>query len=147
MLTDPFVLKAPSLAAHTALSVVETISLARTQEQGGASVYVGKNSDDMPVSLRIAHSESRENTGGTQRVLVRVDVNGFINATQPGSMFAYAVIGYPKEAGSELWNDPEHDAGTSASELVQYLIAALATANSDGKTDETRIPRLIAGES
>lgn len=150
MLSDPFVLKAPTLSSHSSLTVSETVSLARKTEQSGTATYgPTKAGSDMQVSMRISHSESNENKPTkTSRVLVRIDINGVGADLKPLNAFAYAVIGMPK---ADLYGSANEVAqsGTplDATQLTQFLLAALATNNSTGATDETKIPRLIAGES
>jgi len=151
MLTDPFVLRAPSLAAHSALTGADTCSLPRTSEQGGVSVYGPTITSGIgdKLTLKISHSESNENKPmKTRRVLVRLDVTGVTDGGQEGVAFAYAVIGMPERtlvknaANASAGDDPVTDLW-----LTEMLIGALAVNNSSNVLDETRIPRLLNGES
>jgi hypothetical protein len=153
MLTDPFVLKAPSLAAHTALTAYNTLSLPRVQEQGGTAQYgpVLTNSSVLgkSVTMRISHSKSNENKPvQTNRVLVRIDLTGVNADGQEGVAFAYAVVGMPEKTlhntvgAAVAGDDPVTDVF-----MLQLLIGALAVSNSAVTLDETRIARLLNGES
>jgi hypothetical protein len=96
--------------------------------------------------MRVSHSVSNEfKPVKTKRVLLRLDVSGFTSPTQPAGAFAYVVIGMPETGlyqNAALDDDP-----LDAVSLVQLLIGALAQSNSASTLDETRIPRLVAGES
>jgi len=144
-------LRAPSLAAHSALTTADSISLARTSEQGGVAVYGPTQTSGVgdKLTMRISHSESNENKPlKTRRVLVRLDVTGVTDAGQEGVAFAYAVVGMPERTlyknavSAASGDDPVTDTW-----LLEMLIAALAVNNSSAVLDETRITRLLNGES
>jgi hypothetical protein len=100
--------------------------------------------------MRISHSESNENKPEkTKRVLVRLDATNMIASDGTDQQaFAYAVIGMPaKAAYSNVADATSASDPFTAVQLVQALIAALAVSNSAYTLDETRIPRLVAGES
>jgi len=157
MLTDPFVLKAPTLSSHTALTGYQTLSLPRVQEQGGASIYgpvaaTISSNGGLKVSMKVSHSESNENKPSkTRRVMVRLDVTGVAPDGSPKSAFAYFVMGFPDIGiyGTTGYAVGDED-GTGALQdwqLLQLLIGALAVSNSGYTLDETRITRLMSGES
>jgi hypothetical protein len=118
-------------------------------EAGGKSVYgPTNNSEGFPTTLTISHSESSENKPEkTKRVLVRIDLSGILKEGQEVTAFAYAVLGVPKSLIYPPGSDTTSASPLDYKDLLGALIAALACNNSDGKTDETRISRLIAGES
>jgi len=148
MFTDPFVIKAPTLSAHSAITVSETISLARVQEQGGASLY-GPSvvTNGHTLSMRVSHSESNENKPiKTKRVLVRLDFGGFTKSLQPGVAFAYLVIGMPLGGLLDVPSIAD-GAELTALQMAQMLVGAVAVSSTAATLDETKVPRLSAGES
>jgi hypothetical protein len=151
MLTDPFVLKAPNLGAHTTLTASETISLARVQEQGGVAAY-GPSLlvNGQKVAMKVSHSESNENKPDrTRRVMVRLDVTGVTPDGSPSTAFAYAVFGLPDKGVYASVASAAADASDTvdSNTLLNLLVGVLAVSNSAYTTDETRVPRLMAGES
>jgi len=152
MFADPFVLKVPQLSAHTALTGLESISLARLPEINGVVTYSGASSfgGGYNVSLRNSHSKSNENKGvaPTSRAVSRIDVTGVNSDARALRAFAYTVIGMPE---MDMYASAAAIANAEppllAIDVFQLLLAATAISSSATTIDETKIARLAAGES
>jgi len=154
MLADPLIVKAPSLAAASAITLLESNSFAVIDAGSGQSVRkvasptFGAQTCANPALLKISHSVSNENKPGlTDRTLVRFDFTLVDLDGKPFNAFAYAVIGVPRGnlsasgAGSEIANS---DLGVH---LVQHLIGALGVLSTANTTGVANLSRILAGES
>lgn len=156
MLSDPLPLKRLSLAAHAAITVITTDSFARVDAGDGSARYVCQTAvvgDAAGVSgestLRISHSVSNEQKPvKTSRALIRLDIPVMGSNGSLLNSYAYAVIGVPQASLVD------GDDGTTpitraavARDLVEYLVAALAVSSTAATLDETKIDRILAGES
>jgi hypothetical protein len=150
MLADPLVVKSLSLTAHTAITATETLSFPRIDAGDGSAKYVLAPATIgglvMPrAQIRIAHSVSNENKPAlTDRTLIRLDVNGVDVDGRAMTGFIYTVIGMPRgflEPGTS-----QNPVGAYAQLLIPHL-GILATSVSTATLDETKILRIIAGES
>jgi hypothetical protein len=156
MLADPLPLKRLALSAHAAITVVETVSWPRLDSGDGSARYetvvpLGGMTDSPSNSkLKISHSVSNEQKPAvTDRTLIRIDSPVVGLDGKVFNAYAYIVIGMPRVP---LADPADLAAGSISSaqiaiELVEHLIAAVAVSSTASTLDETKITRILAGES
>ena len=156
MLADPLPIKRLSLAAHAAVTVTATDNWPRIDAGDGSARYVlpvvtlGSAGDSSgPATLRIAHSKSNEQKPVlTSRTLIRIDVPILGNDLKVYNSYAYAVIGMPQipvvDPGDGIASISHALLGQG---LVEYLVGVLAVSSTAATLDETKVNRIIAGES
>jgi len=146
MLVDPLPVKSLSLAAGTAITVLDTDSYALVDLAPGRTVRKcsALNSMESPGTLTIAHSVSKENGAvATDRSLIRLDISGLgPSAGVTGDMkaFAYLVIGVPR--GAYDMGDTAFNTLLMVEKLLGVFVVSPTTANLSG----TNLARIIAGE-
>jgi hypothetical protein len=150
MLADPLVVKSLSLTAHTAITVTETLSFPRIDAGDGSAKYVLSPATIgglvfSRAQIRIAHSVSNENKPAlTDRALIRLDVTGSDAEGRAMTGFIYTVIGMPRgfyEPGASL------NPVSGYTHLLVPHLGLLAVNVAAATLDETKINRIIAGES
>jgi len=149
MLSDPLVIKVPTLSAHSALTIAESDSFARVDAGDGSARYtcpavlISTGGSGSPATLKIAHSVSNENKPAkTDRTLARLD---FLVKDAEGremTAFVYAVVGVPRGALTSADGDE-----LSALIMTQVLVGVLAVSSTAATLDETKLTRILAGES
>jgi len=155
MLTDPLPIKRLSLGAHAAITVISTDNWPRIDAGDGSARYVlpsitiaGTDSNG-PSTLRIAHSNSNEQKPvQTTRTLIRFDFPVMGPEGKAYNSYAYAVIGIPQTPVYDISDGTTLVSAASLGQgLVECLIGALAVSSTAATLDETKIARILAGES
>jgi len=149
MLTDPLNVKSLSLAAHTAITVLETQSFATVDVAPGKTVRKGLltvASDPLPATLIISHSVSNENKPAkTDRTLIRFDVLTKDSQGVEMTAYAYLVLGVPRgtvnRSDGSPWAVTDFRLG-----VLSALLGVTGVSTSAATLDETKIDRVIAGE-
>jgi len=154
MLADPLVIKAPDLTAATAFTLANTNNFAMIDAGAGRSTRVmsnpqlGGESMSRPATLTISHTVSNENNPvKTDRTLMRVDFLLEDSAGKELKAYAYAVVGVPrgtlyKAAGSDQSID--FSMGLA---MLGVLVGVIASAEGANNFDETKVLRILNGES
>ena len=155
MLADPLPIKRLSLAAHAAITVTYTDSWPRIDAGDGSARYelsslsLGGNLPNGSATLRIAHSKSNEQKPVlTERTLCRFDYPLLGLDGKKYNCYAYTVIGMPLTSVVDS-SDPTTviSAATIKRALAEYLVGILAVSSTAATLDETKIDRILAGES
>ena len=153
MLTDPLVVKSLSLVAHTAITVAETLSFPRIDAGDGSARYVLASPEIGGITfpratLKISHSVSNENKPAkTDRTLVRLDVDMVDADGRAMTAFAYLVTGLPQGA-QNIAGDTAEPVGTAEFlGILQVFLGAAAVNVGSAALDETKILRILKGES
>jgi hypothetical protein len=154
MLADPLLIKSLDITPATAFTLLESNSFAMTDAGSGRSTRVcvapsiGLGTPTRPATLSISHSVSNENNPvKTDRTLLRgdfilEDVNG-----KELKAYAYAVFGIPQGALYGAGVADQIALSDLKKALVGFLAGVLLASESASTFDETKITRVLAGES
>jgi hypothetical protein len=154
LLSDPLSLKSLSIAAATAITVVETNSFVTIDAGAGKSIrkaaafsFTTGFPNVVPAQLTLAHSTSSENKPLiTNRHMGRLDFSFKNREGDPLQAFIFFVAGIP--AGGIYGDDgttnvPESTIGYA---LASNLVGLMAVNPSSAALSATRINSLMAGE-
>jgi hypothetical protein len=156
MLTDPLPIKTVTLSAHSAVTVGATHSFARVDAGDGSARYVDATALlsgivvlNGPSVLRTAHSVSNENKPTkTNRTLIRLDIPLLGLGREMLGAYCYSVIGIP---ATNMLDPTDGETivtpATIGVALTNFLVGALACSSTAATLDETKIARILAGES
>lgn len=152
MLADPFPLKSLSIAAATAITVLETNSFVTIDAGAGksirkcASFQVAALPCVTPALLTVGHSVSNENKPAvTDRHAIRLDLDLQDKDGDLLRAFGFMVIGVPQGTystdGTTIITP-----GNVGYALASNLIGALAVNSASAALSNTRLLAILAGE-